>query len=85
MDHEARIKEITRMCDIAGCNTKVRKIHFEQFVNKQWHPHPPEAFIDWWAEQIDCTVGGVKAKVAWNCQRYRDEFNEIRAYGGAGA
>ena len=79
---EERIDIVTELCKEHGCKDKVRKIHYEQFVERDWHPHPPEDFIDWWAKHPDSTEHAVKPKIAWNCQCYRDQFkSELMQYG----
>jgi hypothetical protein len=47
MDRLQRIAKIQRLCKQAGCNDKIRRIHFDQFVDHQWHPHPPRIFEEW--------------------------------------
>ncbi len=83
MNREERVEAITEMCSRAGCSEKVAKIHFDQYVDRHWHPHPHEAFCDWWKLHADFIKHGVKVKIAWNCQHYRDEWMEAKQYGAA--
>lgn len=82
LSKEEREEIIDRLCDQHGCNEKIAKIHYDQFVNRDWHPHPPERFEQWWKSHRDYACG-VKARIAWNCQSYRDEFMEVTQIGAA--
>lgn len=44
----SRSDEIVELCEAHGCSEKARKIHFDQYVKQQWHPHPPADFLAWW-------------------------------------
>ncbi len=44
----SRKEEIEALCDIHGCNAKLRKVHRKQFLEDQWNPHPSERFTRWW-------------------------------------
>lgn len=79
---EKRRQEIDELCDEAGCSDKIRKIHFEQFVHRHWHPHPPKEFKDWWVCQHECEQGMSVAR-AYNCQIYHQRFLEEKAVGAA--
>jgi hypothetical protein len=82
MTRQERIAKITRLCNKAGCNDKIRKIHFDQFVDHQWHPHPPRAFVDWFARHPDnIGEGGSGPVVFFNAKPYYDQFCEARALG----
>ncbi len=83
MDRKQRAETVTRMCEEHGCAPKIAKIHFDQFVDRHWHPHPSAEFKNWWAQHPDFKNGGVDVKPAWNCQRYRDEFLGAKQYGTA--
>jgi hypothetical protein len=37
---------------------------------------PPEEFIEWWKEHPEGNEDGPQARVAFNCQRYRDEWKQ---------
>lgn len=82
MDRNDRVRIITRLCEESGCSAKIAKIHFEQFVNRDWHPHPPQDFKKWWLDQQDFRQG-IDVKRAYNRQRYRDQFLEAKQYGAA--
>jgi len=63
----------------------LRKIHFDQFVDRQWHPHPSKAFTRWWKHHPNCTTVGYEthrtqnnAIVAFNCACYYDQFCDAR-------
>lgn len=82
MTRKDKIEKIARLCKAAGCNDKLRKIHFSQFVYRDWHPHPPRAFVDWFARHPDNVgEGGSGAETFFNCARYYDQFCEARANG----
>ena len=42
-------------------------------------PPPPEEFIKWWKQHPEGQEDGPQARVAFSCQRYRDEWNEHQA------
>jgi hypothetical protein len=44
----SRAAQIAEKCEQAGCNTKIAKVHWTQYVKHNWDPHPPQAFVDWW-------------------------------------
>jgi hypothetical protein len=82
MTRKEKQDKITRLCDRAECSAKMRKLHFDQFVYRDWHPHPPQSFIDWFARHPDNIGEGGSGPVAFfNCQRYYDQFCEARMRG----
>ena len=82
MDERQKRKEaIDKLCTDHECSEKIRKIHFDQFVNRKWHPHPSTKFEAWWKSHPDCELMGVDAKRAYNCVNYRREFLEAKQYG----
>jgi hypothetical protein len=82
MTRKDKINKIGRLCKTAGCNEKLRKLHFEQFVYRDWHPHPPQIFIDWFARHPDnFGEGGSGAVTFFNCARYYEQFCEARSVG----
>jgi hypothetical protein len=42
-------------------------------------PAPPEEFIQWWKQHPEGKEDGPQARVAFSCQRYRDEWNKHKA------
>jgi hypothetical protein len=82
MTRKQRIETITRLCNQAGCSEKLKKIHFEQFVDRDVHPHPPESFIAWFNRHPD-NVGadGSGARTFWNTSRYYEQFMEMKRLG----
>lgn len=80
MDRNERARFVTELCEEHGCNAKIAKIHFEQFVNHNWHPHPSADFGIWWKTQPGFAQG-IDVKRAFNCQNYRDRFLEAKQYG----
>jgi hypothetical protein len=72
MDRESRIKLAKELCDQHKCNEKVRKLHFDQIVNKAWKPHPPAAFVEWWKKHPENSIGAIRA---FNCTYYVEQFN----------
>ncbi len=79
MTREERIEEIAEICATHNCTEKRRKIHFDQYVDRAWHPHPSDKFIIWFQSQDDFLREKVNPKVAWNCQSYRDQWTEAVA------
>jgi hypothetical protein len=80
---EKRKNEIANLCDEHDCAPNIRKLHFEQYVERHWHPHPPDSFMGWWRFHVDSTTHGIKASVAWNTKYYRDQYMEVRQIGAA--
>ncbi len=66
-------EEISDMCDQAGCNDKIRKIHLSQYADRRWNPHPPRAFLSWWNQD-----GPKLARDATD--RYFDDIDAVRAF-----
>ena len=79
MSREQRIREINDMCDQHGCSDKVCKIHFDQYVDRHWHPHPPAEFVQWWMQQHEYIQSEVLPKPAWNTEYYRAKFLEYNS------
>jgi hypothetical protein len=77
---EQRENFISDMCDQHGCKTRVRKIHFEQYVDRGWHPHPPQSFINWWNTTHPGEPGMVSA---FNSKFYLDQWEEAKQCGAA--
>lgn len=77
MDRETRTKLVNSLCEAAGCTEKVRKIHFHQFVDHNWHPHPPTAFVTWWKSHPENSISPARA---FNCSRYLAQFNESQSH-----
>jgi hypothetical protein len=80
MSRQQKIDKIGDLCDQHGCSEKIRKIHFDQFVNHDWHPHPPSDFTEWWSGHHDY-ANGIDAKRAYNCQPYRNQYLEAKGVG----
>ena len=77
---QEREEQIAEMCTLAGCKDKIRKIHFDQYVHRNWHPHPPKEFRDWWTIQPEFTQG-IDSKRAYNCDIYRQRYLEAKEIG----
>ena len=73
--------EVSDMCDQAGCKDKIRKVHFDQYVNKHWRPHPPQEFVSWWYKQKTYKESGMGAKVAYNAQVFYQSYLEAKQVG----
>lgn len=65
---------INRLCTEAGCGDEMRKRHFDQLVDRGWNPHPPKAFVAWWAQHPNGK--DFTAVKAYNTQTYLDEYVE---------
>jgi hypothetical protein len=46
---------------------------------------PPEEFIQWWKEHSEGKEDGPQARVAFNCQRYRDEWKQSNSASASAA
>ncbi len=74
--------EINDLCDQAGCNEKIRKIHSAQYVDRRWNPHPPRAFLSWWNQdgpKLTVAATGtawedIDAVRAFNCEAVRQVY-----------
>lgn len=84
MEREKRKQIADWLCEQAGCNETMRKKHFAEYVDKGWHPHPPQTFRNWWSRHDHCK-DGPSAMNAWNCACYRDEYMEAKSYGATEA
>ena len=80
MTTEFRIEAIGELCDQAGCNQKMRKVHYGQYVHRQWNPHPSERFLAWWKNHKN---GDIKPTTAYNTRIYMEEYLEAKNYGAA--
>ena len=80
MTRQERIEWIGRACDHHACSEKIRKLHFNSFVDDQWNCHPPKRFVEWWSRHPDC-LGGPSAVTAYNARSYRDQYDEARYTG----
>lgn len=82
MEHETKREklsdQILDLCSAHNCSEKVRKIHFAQFVDRGWHPHPPQEFYDWWKKHRDNVIRTV---IAFNTQIYYVEYLEAKQHG----
>ena len=88
MTRQERVEKITRLCNNSGCSKKLQHIHFEQFVDRSWHPHPPKSFSDWIVRHRDyqemTTKGTLPQEAAvklFNATPYYEEFCEARELG----
>jgi len=81
--------EISDLCDQAGCNDKIRKVHSSQYVDRGWNPHPPQRFINWWGmkgkaiteKQTDKAWQDVDAIRAFNCEDAREVYRQTKMIG----
>ena len=88
MNRRELAAKIDRICTAHGCGDKLRRIHFEQFVDRQWHPHPPKTWEKWirqqpvFGEMIYLGTSEREASVKlFNCARFYDQFCEARRIG----
>lgn len=77
---QSRTDYIEDLCEQHGCREKITKIHMAQYVDRNWHPHPPAGFEIWWRTQQGAKEG-IDAQRAFNCQVYRNAFLEAKQYG----
>lgn len=79
MTRDEREEKVTRLCDEHGCSPKKRKVHFDQFVDRNWHPHPPQRFLKWFAGHADKKESpDLNPVVAFNCASYYDSYCEAK-------
>lgn len=76
---EERENHISDLCDQCGCKEKIRRIHFELYVDKQWHPHPPQAFVEWWNTVYPDAKKDLVA--SYNSEHYQNEWHEAKHFG----
>jgi len=81
MSRQEKIEGIGRLCKHAGCNEKMRALHFAQFVERGWHPHPPQRFLAWWARHDE--FGDILPVVAFNAAHYFDQYVKMKDAGAA--
>lgn len=72
MKRQDRIDRILAKCEKAGCSEEKQKEHMRLYVDNGWDVHPPQAFVDWWADHPEKEVCGPIG--AWNTKRYHDDF-----------
>lgn len=89
-ERKKRERWIMDRCEQAGCSKKIAAIHFDQYVDRHWNPHPPQQFMAWWdspntanhmAKETGRAWDGVKPVVAYNCQAVRDVYLKDKAVG----
>jgi hypothetical protein len=73
MKREDLENQIGDLCDQHGCNDKRRKIHFQQYVDRRWNPHPPLEWRLWWGKHPESD--SVPAVAAYNSQCYRLQWH----------
>jgi len=89
MTRQEKADKITRLCNAAGCNDIIRKIHYDQFVDREWHPHPPPSWEKWIRKHpvfIAMTEGyGTSERETsvklFNCATYYDQYCELKEIG----
>ena len=82
-------EQIDSLCSVYECKEKKRKLHYQQYVHRQWKPHPPQRFMAWWAsdgvhfseKKTNRGWGGVPATVAFNCEAVREAYTEAKNLG----
>lgn len=88
MNRQERADLIGRLCKKYGCTNGQATVHYDQFVFRNWHPHPDERFVEWWKRHPDMVSEGYEQArlkndcvIAWNAQCYRDQFSEAVSMG----
>jgi hypothetical protein len=85
------IEEISDLCEQHGCNRKTKKVHLSQYADRQWNPHPPQHFINWWGS-VGIEKTEKRTKNAWrdidairafNCEAVRETYREAKQIGAA--
>lgn len=79
---------IQHACKHYGCNEKIARLHFQQFVHKGWNPHPSKKFWDWIDKHPDYHAMRLtetperEAKVKlWNAERWNAQYREAKEFG----
>ena len=89
MTTQEKAEKITRLCNRAGCSKKLKDIHFKQFVERSWHPHPPQRWEKWihkhpvfqdmiYQHRTSEHEASVKL---FNCATYYDQYCEEKEVG----
>jgi hypothetical protein len=81
--------QIKALCAFHECNEKQRKIHYAQYVNRRWNPHPPQRFVRWWngdgplytEKKTGRAWLGVEPRIAFNCEAVREAYHEVKSLG----
>ena len=88
MTRQEKAEKITRLCNHNGCSAKIKKVHYDQFVDRQWHPHPLARWEKWVRNHPDfqsMTSRGTSEKEAstkmFNCACYYDPYCEAKETG----
>lgn len=82
-------QQINTLCDVHECSKRIRKVHFDQYVNSRCNAHPPQAFVNWWARQgwheveeaTQRAWHGIEAVTAFNCEAVRAVYREWKSIG----
>ena len=79
---------IKRACEHYGCSAKIAKIHYQQYVFRDWNPHPSKKFWDWCNMHPDYKTmrdAGTKEREAkvkmWNSECYNAQYREAKQFG----
>lgn len=90
MNEQEKLKsEIDDLCEHHGCSNKIRKIHFDQYVFRQWNPHPPSRFVTWWQSEGPVFTEkktargwfGINTETAFNCEAVKESYHEAKSIG----
>jgi hypothetical protein len=84
-----KAKQIKALCDYHECSSSQRKLHYRQYVQRRWNPHPPEQFAQWWPavgwQQTEAATErawkGVSIEDAFNCEAVRVVYREGKETG----
>jgi hypothetical protein len=79
VSREQIMSKAADLCEQAGCNEKKQELHLKQAL-RGWDAHPSQEFCVWWSKHADFREG-ILARVAWNCDSYRQEFLSAKEVG----
>jgi hypothetical protein len=79
-------EQIAALCNYHECSKKIRAVHRDQFVLRQWNPHPPQRFVAWWSKTgaldtekaTDRSWLGIDAERAFNCEAVRQVYRQMK-------
>src|SRR6516225_5137149 len=79
---------IKRACKHYGCSAEIAKIHYQQYVFRDWNPHPSKKFWDWCNMHPDYKMmrdAGTKEREAkvkmCNSECYNAQYREAKQFG----
>lgn len=77
-------QQIGALCRYHECSDKQAKAHYNAYVFRNWNPHPPTQFMQWWPQigwlqteaRTERAWQGVHPVTAFNCEAVREVYRE---------